>query len=263
MSKQVTDRQGATETVASAAETHAARIAEAFTARFADSLQGKEKMPDVALLVALVARSLRSANGTLVKASEDYEKELADDAAPREARDEAAAALTAEVVDIRGLVESTYGAPLLRSLGIDGKTDVEPKAILAKAKKLASSLEDPQRKWPKPARKGVKIDPGEWADDLKTWAVKLESALKDVARETREGQAALDLKDRALAANDDSFMRVARFLSAVFFLVGDDNLATKVRPSVRRPGTVLEDGENNGDVEDAAPEDKPTPTADK
>ena len=263
MSKQVTDRQGATETVASAAETHAARIAEAFTATFADSLQGKEKMPDVALLVTLLARKLRRDNAMLVKASQEHEKELADDAAPREARDEAAAALTAEVVDIRGLVESTFGAPLLRSLGIDGKTAVEPKAILAQSRQLARSLQDPKRKWPKPARKGVKVDPREWANDLETWAARLEEAQRDVARETREAQAALDLKNRAMSANDDTFMRVARFLSAVFFVVGDDDLATKVRPSARRPGTVL--AETEGDVNDAAPapEDEPTPTADK
>lgn len=251
MAKQVTDRQGATEAVASAAETHAARIAEAFTAAFADSLQGDEKMPDVALLVTLLARKLRRDNAALVKATEAYEKELTDDAAPREARDEAAAALTAEVVDIRGLLESTYGTPLLRSLGIDGKTEVEPKAILAQSGKLARSLQDPERTWPAPARKGVKIDPAEWADEIEAWSARLEKALKDVARETREAQAALDLKNRAMAANDVTFTRVARFLSAVFFLVGDDKLATKVRPSVRRPGTVVTDTE--ADAPDPAP----------
>lgn len=45
MSKQVTDRQGATETVASAAETHAEWIAQGFQAAFGDALEGKEKMP--------------------------------------------------------------------------------------------------------------------------------------------------------------------------------------------------------------------------
>jgi len=251
MAKQVIDRQGATETVASAAETHAGRIADAFASAFADCLEGKEKMPDVALLVTLLARKQRQVNVALVTASDAYDKELADDTAPREARDEAAAALTAEVVDIRGVVESTYGAGMLRSLGIDGKTDVEPKAILSKSKKLASALTDPERKWPKPARKGVKVDPGEWAGDLETWSDKLEQSLKDVMRETREAQAALDVKDRAQAANDVSFMRIARFLSAAFYLVGDDVLATKVRPSARRPGTVLDENEGEDEGEDA------------
>lgn len=253
MAKQVIDRQGATETVASAAETHAGRIAGAFATTFADCLEGKEKMPDVELLVKLLARKQRQVNVALVTASDEYDKELADDAAPRQARDDAAAALTAEVVDIRSVVESAYGAGMLRSLGIDGKTEVEPKAILSKSKKLADSLKDPARKWPKPARKGVKVDPGEWAGDIETWNAKLEQSLKDVMRETREAQAALDVKDRALAANDTSFMRIARFLSAIFFLVGDDVLATKVRPSARRPGTVLEESEGEDGAEGTTP----------
>lgn len=253
MAKQVTDRQGSTETVASAAETHAARIAEAFTASFADCLEGKEKMPDVALLLALVSRKLRRTNAALVKASDAYDAELADDAAPREARDEAAAALTAEVVDIRAVIEAAHGPAMLRSLGLDGKTEVEPKAILSKSTKLASALADPKRKWPKPRRKGVKVEPKEWAVDLETYNARLDQALKDVMRETREAQAALDTKNRAMDANDDAFQRIARFVSALFFLVGDDTLATKVRPSARRPGTLLQESEGNEGAEEAAP----------
>lgn len=253
MAKQVTDRQGSTETVASAAETHAARAGEAFAASFADCLEGKEKMPDVPLLLTLVARKMRRLNAALVSASDAHDAELADDAAPREARDEAAARLTAEVVDIRGVVESAYGPAMLRSLGLDGKTEVEPKAILAKSRKLASALSDPKRKWPKPRRKGLKVDPSEWAGDLETYNAKLEQALKDVMRETREAQAALDTKDRAMDANDDAFQRIARFVSALFFLVGDDTLATKVRPSARRPGTLLQEDAGEDGPEEAGP----------
>jgi hypothetical protein len=260
MAKQVTDRQGATETVGSAAETHAERIAKAFEEMFGDCLEAKEKMPDIALALKLVARKLRRTNKALVDASNAYDKELSDDAGPREARDEAAASLTAEVVGIRGTIESVFGAAILESLGIDGKTEVEPKAILAKAKRLVSELKEPGRKWPKPARKGVKLNPGEWVGDLEAWITTLEKALKDVARETREAQAASDAKERAMEANDDGFTRIARFVSGLFFLVRDDKLAKKVRPSARRPGTVLENagesGESEGEAEPAGGESK-------
>lgn len=234
--------------VASAAETHTERIASRFEEMFKDCLEAKEKIPDVALLLKLVARKQRRVNKTLVEASSALAKELADDAPPREARDEAAAALTAEVVAIRATCEAAFGPAMLASLGIDGKTEVEPKAILAKSKRLVSELKDPARKWPKPARKGIKINHAEWIGDLEMWISTLEKALKDVARETREAQAASDAKDRAIRANDDHFMRIARFLSGFFFLVGDDKLAKRVRPSARRPGTALENSEEESDV---------------
>lgn len=84
-----------------------------------------------------------------------------------------------------------------------------------------------------------------------------------MARETREAQVAHDLKERAMATNDDTFMRVARFLSAVFFLVGEDTLSTKVRPSARRPGTTLEQEDGPGDTTGAAPAEGSAPTGDK
>lgn len=257
MGKQITDRQGAAEMVASAAETHAARIADGFQAIFADAAQGKEKVPDMALVTTLLARKLRRDNLALVKASDAYDRELADDAEPREARDESAAALTAEIVDIRAVLESAYGPAILTKLEIDGRTDIEPKAILSKAKKLVTALEDPSFKWPKPTRKGLKITPTEWSADLKAPISRLEKALKDVARETREAQAAQDLRDRALATNDDTFSRVARFLSAAFHLIGDDALAKKVRPSSRRPGRASDASEP--DMDSPAPESAPEP----
>src|SRR5262245_2157906 len=121
MAKQVTDRQGAVNMVASAAETHADRIQEKFQELFSDVLDKKEKMPDMRLVSLLCARKLRRVNVALVSASDAHDRELADDAGPREARDAAAATLTKEVVEIRGALEIAFGAGILTELGLDGK----------------------------------------------------------------------------------------------------------------------------------------------
>ncbi len=240
MAKQVTDRQGAVVFVASAADTHAARLQEKFAATFAEHLKPGEVMPEVGLVALLVARRLRAANATLVEKSDAYDKELSDDAGPRERRDEAAAKLTNEVVEIRSTLEAAFGAGILRELGLDGKTEVEPKAILAKAKRLVDELSRPAASWPKPRRKGLALDPSQWVADLTGPIATLEQSLADVAREAREAQAASDGKAVAMDRNDDVFSRSAGSLSGLLRLVEEDTLARQVRPSGRRPGRVAE-----------------------
>lgn len=248
MAKQVTDRQGATDVVASSAETHADQIQEKFDTLFAPFLKPKEKLPDIRLVVQLIARRLRATTAMLVDRSDSYDKELTDDAAPRAARDESAATLTSEIVEIRGLLEAAYGPGILRELGIDGKTDVEPKAILAKAKRLVDELKNPSRKWPKPRRAGVKIEAASWIDGLMHPIHALEKALHEVTREAREAQAASNAKNLAMDENDEVFARSATAISAMLRLVQEDAFAARVRPSGRRPGTVA-------DPEDPAAED--------
>jgi hypothetical protein len=245
--KQVTDRRGSTELVVAAAETHAARIQEAFAASFGNHLAKKDgKAPDLGLAVVLLARALREASDALVRASDAYDAELADDAAPREARDSATAALNAELVGIRGTIEAVYGTLGLKALGIEGRTPVEPKAVFSQASKVAAALRDPKVKLPRATRKGVKVDREALAEELDAPLATLKASLGDVAREAREAQAASDAKAKAMAANDDLFGRAATFISAALELVGDDDLAARVRPVQRRPGTAA--GAEAGDA---------------
>ncbi len=249
MSKPLTDRQGATEIVASAAETHAARAAEKFTELFADCLEGKEKIPDIALVFRLLSRKQRKMTALVAAADEAYEKELGDDAEPRERRDTASGKLASEIGEIRDTLDSTFGTVFVKEMGLDGRVDTDPKAVLERAKRLVTALSDTKRVWPKPKRKGIKIDHSAWLDDLSTPIAVLETALVDVAREVREAQVASDTRNRALGANDDSFARIAGATSALLRIVGDDALAARVRPSTRKPGQV------------AAEEDPPPPAA--
>src|SRR5690349_7384712 len=109
MAKQVTDRQGAVSTVASAAETHLDRLRTTFEELFKGELKKNEQLPDIGLVASLVARRLRRVNARLVEKSDAYDLELSDDTEPRERRDGAAAELTSHVVEIRGTLEATFG----------------------------------------------------------------------------------------------------------------------------------------------------------
>jgi hypothetical protein len=109
MAKQVTDRESSAESVAAAADTHVDTIRRAFEDQFGKHLRAGEKMPDIGLALLLVSRAVRATSQALVEASRAHDAELADDAAPREARDGAAADLVSRTVGIRSAVDTVYG----------------------------------------------------------------------------------------------------------------------------------------------------------
>lgn len=238
MPKHVTDRQGATELVVRAAETHADRVGKVFEAEFSRYVLGKERMPDIGLALKLVARAMRDRRKTLADAHDrDVESS-------RGAEDDPAARLSAEVAFIRATVEGVYGAAGLKSLGLDEKPEVEPMALLSQARTLSARLGSPDVALPVPLRRGYHVNTLELKGDLEELIDALDLPLQRGTSGVPSapfGQATREAKARALAANDDLFGRGAEFISAAFRLVGDEVLAGKVRPSAHRPGRTADD----------------------
>jgi hypothetical protein len=185
---------------------------------------------------------------SLVEASRAHDAELADDAAPREARDGAAAELVSRTVGIRSAVDTVYGQAGLKALGLDGRTPTDSKAILEHARNLIQRLEDPELVWPKALQSGVKLSPGVWVGELEGPVKRLAEARRDVAREEREAQATGVSRAKAMSAHDGMFTSAAGFISTTLSLVGEHDLAEKTRPSTRRTGTTAAVEEAGGAV---------------
>ena len=252
-SKQVTDRQKSARAVVAAAETHAADIATGVKRELSPHLHKGETFPDVALLVRLISRRLHADVTALVDADQAHEKELSDDAAPREDRDTAASKIRSILVDVRAAVDATYGAKGLTLLGLDQAVPVDPSVLATTADAISKALRDASIKLAKPKRAGMKIDRAAFADEIDAELPALKKALANVAKEEREREVTQRAKNAAMEKNDATFSRGAGWLAASCMVAGLDDIGSKVRPSGRRPGrTASTDEEEDG----APPEGK-------
>jgi len=238
-SKQVTDRKKSALAVASAGRTHTGDVSASLRGLLSPYLKKGEDLPDIALLVELTARALDSAEATMSAADEANLRELSDDDAPRRARDEAAAALSDELVALREWLTGLYGPGALKSLGFSSATPEDPVVLERFAGEVISGIQ--AKPLPKPRYKGVKWDPTETIAKIETLRTDLQSHLADVAREVREAEATLRAKVDAIVAYDERFSGVATFLVGLFRLAGETALAERVRPSSRRPGQTEAD----------------------
>lgn len=233
-SKQVVDRQKEAQAVIAAGTTHAPAIVEGLTALLAPVLQRGEKLPDLELLLKLALRVLEGAQRDLVDADEAYQRELLDDAEPRQRRDESAAALREQLMAVRDLLEGIFGEAMARRSGFTAETPEEPVLLSRFARQVSGSIQ--AGTLPKPRLPGLKINPTELSAELDARRARLDQALADVTRESKEAQAGLSARDAATASFDTLYQGVANLVVGLLRLAGKPDLAARVRLTWRRSG---------------------------
>lgn len=251
-SKQVAARTKSATIVGAAATSHGETIQAAVIDLLAPHLKKGEKMPDVAFLATVIGRALEQAESKMSAADHAHEVEMADDDGPRERRDATFEGLYAKTVEISEIIGGVYGAAEVRALKLDGTTPREPALLL----RYATTVSNLMRKhtFGKARLKSVKLSGADMADQLDELASELKASLDDVAREKREGEATLVKKHDAIASYDATFSRSATLLSALLAFGGQAELASRVRPSVRRPGQTVAEGDQDGGDEPPTPQ---------
>jgi len=239
-SKAVTDRQKSARSVTAAAHTHANEVAGRIAELLSPHLRPDEDMPDVGLLLRLVGRLIATENEALVRADAAHERELADDAAPRKARDEAVEKVRRILVDLRAAVETTCGMAGLPRLHLLEAVPTDPSVLATIGRSVLDALRDESVRLPAARRRGLTLDREAFAEELELELPPLDKALAAVAREAREAEATLRQKRVAMEANDRAFSRGAAVLSSSFALAGLEDLAGRLRPSSRQPGETNE-----------------------
>lgn len=160
-----------------------------------------------------------------------YLAEQADDARIRTERDNSARATYEAHLSVRETVVPAYGHPVLRELGYRGDTPRDPVNLdrltpvtIAGLQKLASQ---PM------ANRRVLIDIPGLIEDLTEAHAPLPAAIKAATLDARENEAAMRMRNDSLQATTKARRIGRRLLATLAEVVGDDDLAGRVRDGTK------------------------------
>lgn len=236
-SKQVIDRQKAADAVCAVAGTYEARLRTGIASVLGPVATAKEVSDAAALLARAATDLLAKSESALVAADEAHAVELADDDGLRANRDALTGQLRDQLVGLRDALVGMYGAKVPEAVGFDGKTPLDPVMLVRFARQIAVALKKPGA-LPTPKFKTAVLDPVTESASLTDLANRLADAIDAVAEDVRENQVTKTARDAAQASHDPVFSRSANFLSALFALANEPELADRVRPSTRQPGRL-------------------------
>lgn len=258
-SKVVVDRKRSCRAVLWALETHGEQLVERLEARLGGHAEEGTTMPFASLL-EILKKDLVAARERLVDLDRTLRDERVEDDEQRELRDRALEELSDGVIALREAFRSTYGTEKLGVFGFAIQTPRLPEELLEQATHLVTRLSDPEIELPEPRFPGLGVDPATMAATLEPMTERVREAFEGVSRETRETESLKVAKDRALAEYNASFLWIARTVESLFRLAGLEELADRVRPSARRPGTTeteFEEPEEPTGNEEEPPEASP------
>ena len=240
VSKMVSDRVAISRTVLASLHVHGAEVSEDLEKRLFP--KGPPAHLTVAMVLEALGQSLEHAQSKLTAADLAHAGELADDDAPRNARDNALVELRARLIGIRGALSSVFGSGILTTYGLGGETPDDAELLVHRASNVAKLLADrPIVEQPKQA--GVTVNAAALAQSLQLPVADLTAALADVGREVREAQLTLKARNEAVGSWNGVYQGVADVVTGIFELVGRADLADLVRPTSRRRAGVAEAGD--------------------
>ena len=241
-SKQIVDRTKDSIAVLASVNAHARLVETRLGELLKPHLRKGETMPDVSRLLELIARVVEARTEVMTGADTSHQTELADDEGFRRQRDERTADLVTIITQAREALDGVYGSGAIQRYGIKGTTPRDPAQLVAFATAMAQKLH--AEALPAP-RFTASVDRKAIAAEIRAGLAPLQDAIDHVAREVREAEGTLVARDAAVETFDATFSRAAATFVALYRLAGEDELAARIRPSVRRPGRLaqaLEEG---------------------
>ncbi len=234
-SKMVMQRQR-TALALQAAVTDGAGLATAALERaFQEVIREGETMPDLRLLQEFLARKLEVLGTNIVAADEEAVSETAENADLRQVRATAANAVHEALFKLRALVSGLYGSTATNTLlGLGSRLPRDPMVLHRLAQRALAKVAEPGFQAPATNDEHVVINLAGVVRRIEEPAAELARLLVTTSLEKKTNQRTVIRKRDRMGEFDRGFRGTAGMLKAMYVLAGMDELARKVRPSIRR-----------------------------
>jgi len=222
-------------------EAQAAEVGRAIEHRLRPLLRAGETLPDVVLVLVLMARMVAAAVAKLVESHRARETELDDGVEPREQRDLAALVVRRKLVDLRTLAAAFFGRRRGSDvLGLAGSTAevVQPERLWRQARAAVDRLLDPRLEAP-----GISLacafDPVALARNLAPDVAALRQGLDAVERRHLKADRTLAAKEDAMGELDSVQRASVLVMKGFLALAGRPDLARRLAALLRRKKSSL------------------------
>ncbi len=244
--KSVTDRVRSCRAVLWAISTYGDRLVEKLGEMFGSLLVEGQLLPFDVTLELFRKKLTRDLDG-LVTTDRDYRDQKARESVVRTHKDELVGQVNFEVVGLRQAFTGVYSEEKLAEFGFARRTPQQPGGLLEQATHLVARLGDPELDLTGSRFGDYQLDASKLAEALVKSVGELEPMADELARQERRTEALKLAKDEALEEYNGSFQWIARTVESLCRLAGLDEVAKRVRPSVRRPGVTARQAEDPQD----------------
>ncbi|MCP3957586.1 MAG: hypothetical protein GY719_07005 [bacterium] len=231
------DRQKASTVFRSVEQSHVRDTLPVVEDRLREVLGGEEALPDVPLLAALLGRVQVGGTQRLIAADKAHEEELANDAEPRQQRDEAGERVHDKLVEVRRFAAGLFGpersAEILGSPGLTAPVS-EGERLWRQAADTVQRLVDPDFAVPAMTTASLQFDPARLSSELGADNAAFRLALDAVALEQRKAETTLETRNARLADAKRIDLACRRIYEGFFLLADRPDLLDRLGRALRR-----------------------------